>query len=194
MARSRYPGASTLAALLLAGFAAGGAGAQPYGFEDIRLGASLLRLAHDFDFRDLHAALAQQQEQKTAKPDFGRRGYGCVHRDDPHADVTCVSHDERVGGAEAREFRLHFLEGVLQQFSISAEMRHFDTVMREMDGRYGAPQVDAGAGPPVYHWDNGVSKIMGHGGKDLVFISFELADYANAVKRKQGGVRQNECR
>ena len=180
--------------LLLTAFAAGEAGAQPYGFEDIRLGASFVRLAHEFDFRGIHAALAQQQERKAAKPDFGRRGYGCVARDDPYADVTCVSHDEWIGGAETRELRLQFLEGVLQQFSISAEMRHFDTVMREMARRYGEPRVDAGASPPVYRWDNGVSKITGYGGKDLVFISFELAGYPDAVKRKQSGARQNECR
>src|SRR5258706_15479449 len=90
------------------------AAAEPYRFDDVRLGASFTRLANDLDFRDIHAAIAAQQEKQSVKPDLGRRGYGCARRDDPYADVACVSHDERVGGAETREIRLHFLDGVLQ--------------------------------------------------------------------------------
>src|SRR5687767_7137225 len=77
--------------------------AEPYRYDDIRLGASLAQLARDLDLRDIHAAFAAQQEKKAAKPDLGRRGYGCTRRDDPFAEVACVSHDERIGGADTRE-------------------------------------------------------------------------------------------
>src|SRR5690349_12283929 len=73
-----------------------GAAAEPYRFDDIRLGASLTRLAQDLDFRDIHAAIAQQKEAGAVRPDLGRRGYGCARREDAFADIMCVSHDERV--------------------------------------------------------------------------------------------------
>lgn len=176
---------------------AGSAGAEPYRFEDLRLGASFQRLAHELDFRDSHAAAAEQGQRKSARPDLGRRGYGCARREDPYADVACVSHDERVGGAETREIRLHFLEGRLQQFSITAEIRHYDAVMQALRSRYGAPQAAAAAPAGGYvssTWHNEDSKIVSYGGKDLVFVSFELAGYPDAVKRKQDGVRPQECR
>jgi len=122
---------------------------------------------------------------------------GCARRDDPYADVACVSHDERVGGAETREIRLHFLDGVLQQFSITAEIRHFDAVMQVLRERHGTPQQTESApagGYPSSAWRNAESRIIAYGGKDLVFVSFELAGYAEAVKRKQGGTRPQECR
>ena len=174
-----------------------GAAAEPYRYDDVRLGASFTRLAHDLDFRDIHVAIAGQHEKQAAKPDLGRRGYGCARRDDPYADVACVSHDERVGGAETREIRLHFLDGVLQQFSITAEIRHFDAVMQVLRERHGAPQQTEPApagGYPSSAWRNAESRIIAYGGKDLVFVSFELAGYAEAVKRKQGGARPQECR
>jgi hypothetical protein len=108
-----------------------------------------------------------------------------------------VSHDERVSGAETREIRLHFLEGRLQQFSITAEIRHYDLVMQTLRSRYGAPQAAAAAPAGGYAsstWRNEDSKIVSYGGKDLVFVSFELAGYPDAVKRKQDGARQQECR
>lgn len=184
-----------LAALFLIG--AGVAGAEPYRFEDLRLGASFQRLAHELDFREIHAAAAEQGERKAARPDLGRRGYGCARREDPQADVACVSHDERVGGAETREIRLHFLEGRLQQFSITAEIRHYDAVMQALRSRYGEPQAAATAPAGGYAsstWHNEDSKIISYGGKDLVFVSFELAGYPDAVKRKQDGARPQECR
>jgi hypothetical protein len=182
------------AVLLLA---AAPASAEPYRYDDIRLGASLARLAHDLDFRDIHAAIAAQQETKTAKPDLGRRGYGCARREDPFADVACVSHDERVDGAEAREIRLHFLDGILQQFSITVEIRQYDAVMQALRERHGAPQradpAPAG-GYPATSWRNADSSIIAYGGKDLVFVSFELAGYGEAVKRKQSGLQPQVCR
>ena len=173
------------------------AGAEPYQFDAIRLGASFQRLAHELDFRDIHATVAEQKERNTTKPDLGRRGYGCARRDDPYADIACVSHDERVGGAETREIRLHFLDGLLQQFSITAEIRHYDAVMQALRERHGAPQATEPAPAGGYSsssWRNAESKIISYGGKDLVFVSFELAGYPDAVKRKQGGARPQECR
>lgn len=184
---------SALASVCLAA----GASAEPYGYDGIRLGASFQRLTQELDFRDIHAAVAAQKELNTVKPDLGRRGYGCARRDDPYADVTCVSHEELVEGAETREIRLHFLDGRLQQFSITAEIRHFDTVMQALRRRYGAPQAaePASAGDyPSVAWRNAESQIVGYGGKDLVFVSFELSGYQDAVKRKAGGARVSECR
>jgi hypothetical protein len=171
--------------------------AEPYRFDDIRLGASFARLARDLDFRDIHAAIAQQQAQQATKPDLGRRGYGCARREDSFADVACVSHDERVGGAEMREIRLHFLAGVLQQFSITAEIRHLEAVMGAVRERHGPPETvpPAAAGAyPASRWRNAGSSIMLYGGKDLVFVSYELAGYADAVRRKQSGAPAQECR
>ena len=166
------------------------AAAQPYRYDDVRLGASFERLAPVLDFRDIHAAIAAQQQARAAKPDLGRRGYGCARRDDAFADVTCVSHDEHVGGAPTREIRLHFLDGLLQQFSITAEIRHFDAVIGALRERHGAPE-QAGT---ALAWRNAESSIVAYGGKDLVFASFELAGYAAAVKRRQAGTSPRECR
>ena len=177
--------------------AAAGAAAEPYRFDDVRLGASFTRLAHELDFRDINAAIAVQQEKKLTKPDLGRRGYGCARREDAYADVTCVSHEERVDGVETREIRLQFLNGILQQFSITAEIRHFDAVMQALRERLGAPQRSEPApagGFATSAWRNADSRITAYGGKDLVFVSFELAGYAEAVKRKQAGERPQECR
>jgi hypothetical protein len=172
------------------------AAAEPYRYDDIRLGGSLQRLAQDLDFRDIHAAIARQEKQQAAKPDLGRRGYGCARREDPFADVACVSHDERVGGAETREIRLHFLGGVLQQFSITAEIRHFEAVLQALRERYGPPHAGQPApagGYPSSAWRNADSTITAYGGKDLVFVSFELSTYPEAVKRKQSGDPVREC-
>jgi hypothetical protein len=175
---------------LAALFVLSSAAAEPYRYDEIRLGSSLQRLVTDLDLRDIHVAIARQQESQAAKPDLGRRGYGCARREDAFADAACVSHDERVGGAETREIRLHFLDGVLQQFSITAEIRHFEAVMGALRERYGAPHemrpAPAG-GYPSSSWRNPESSIVAYGGQDLVFVSFELAGYGEAVKRKQAG-------
>ena len=173
------------------------AAAEPYQFDEVRLGASFTRLAHDLDFRDINAAIAAQKDQAAVKPDLGRRGYGCARREDAFADVTCVSHDEQVGGAEMREIRLQFLDGRLQQFSITAEIRHVEVVMKALRERVGAPQQTQAAsagGFPSSSWRNAESTITAYAGKDLVFVSFELVGYAEAVKRKQSGAQPQECR
>lgn len=173
------------------------AAAEPYRFDDVRLGASFARLSQDLDFRDINAAIAAQNRQATVKPDLGRRGYGCARREDAYADVTCVSHDEHVGGAEMREIRLQFLDGKLQQFSITAEIRYVDVVMKALRERIGAPQQSQGApagGFPSSSWRNAESSITAYAGKDLVFVSFELAGYGEAVKRKHSGAQPQECR
>jgi hypothetical protein len=167
-----------------------GAAAEPYRYGDIPLGASLVRLERDLDLRDIHAAVATQQARQAPKPDLGRRGYGCVHRDDPYADIACVSHDERVGGAETREIRLHFLNGVLQQFSITSEIRHYDAVMQALREALGAPQRTEPSGAA---WNNPDSRVVAHGGKDLVFVSFELVSYTEAVKMRQNRTRSQAC-
>ena len=128
----------TAAVLLLQFATAAGAADRPYGHADIALGASYRALAEALDFRDIHAAVAEQGARKARTPDLGRRGYGCVRRDDAYADVTCVSHDEKVGAADTREIRLQFLNGVLQQFSITADIPHLDTVLASIRSRHGA--------------------------------------------------------
>lgn len=177
--------------------AAGAARAEPYRFDEVRLGASFGRLEHDLDFRDINAAIAARKGQQTVKPDLGRRGYGCARREDAYADITCVSHDERVGGAEMREIRLQFLDGILQQFSITAEIRYYDVVMQALRERLGAPQqtqLAPAGGYPSSSWANAESRITAYAGKDLVFVSFELAGYPDAVKRKESGAQPTECR
>ena len=194
---SRLVGLPWRLGALAALFMLSSAAAEPYRYDDIRLGGTLARLAQDLDFRDIHAAIAQQKEQPAQKPDLGRRGYGCARREDPYADVACVSHDERVDGAETREIRLHFLGGILQQFSITAEIRHFDAVMQALRSRYGAPHAAQPAPAGGYassSWRNPESGIVAYGGRDLVFVSFELAGYGDAVKRKQAGGPAQECR
>lgn len=171
-----------------------GAADQPHGQADITLGASYQTLAAALDFRDIHAAVAAQAARNARHPDLGRRGYGCVRRDDAYADVSCVSHDEKIGSVDTREIRLQFLNGVLQQFSISADIPHFDAVMAALRARHGPPTgVEAATEGryAAYRWTNGASSIVAYSGKDVVFVSFELAIYPEAVKRRQqsgGGV------
>lgn len=183
-------------ALLMLSIAAGQGAERPHGFADIAPGASYAGLTSALDLRDIHAAIAAQQKNQANKPDLGRRGYGCMRRDDSFADVDCVSHDERVGGVETREIRLHFLGGILQQFSVTAEIRHFDAVMQALREQNGAPQKAEPApagGYPSFIWRNADSVITAYGGKDLVFVSFELTTYREAVKRRQARVRKQEC-
>jgi hypothetical protein len=160
----------------------------PYGVLDIGLGASYARLERELDFRDIDAALAK----KAGKPDLGRRGYGCMPREDDFADIGCVSHTERLDGIETREIRLHFLDGRLQQFSLTAEVQNFDAVVGYLRARFGAPQPVTAQGPaelPSVKWQNEAGQIVAHRGKDLVFVSFELVSYPAAVKRKREGQR-----
>ena len=175
---------------LLAGAAAGAAAADaPFGVLDITLGASYARLERDLEFRDLAAALAGIQ---SGKPDLGKRGYGCTRRDDDFADNACVSHSERLAGVETRELRLHFLEGRLQQFSLTAEIQHHAAVTGYLRARYGAPQVlpaDNAGSEAILQWRSEAARIDAHRGKDLVFVNFELTSYPAAVKRKRDGQR-----
>jgi hypothetical protein len=160
---------------------------SPYGVLDIALGASYVRLQRDLDFRDINAAFA---EMRSAKPDLGKRGYGCMPREDPAADVGCVSHIEKLDGITLREIRLHFLQGRLQQFSLSAEVQYYDAVIGYLRSRYGPPQTIAPANAgdePTQQWQSELAKIVAFRGKDLVFVTFELASYADAVKRKRDG-------
>ncbi len=160
---------------------------EPFGVLDIPLGASFSRMERQLDFRDINASLAQG---KAGKPDLGKRGYGCMKRDDPQADIGCVSHDENLDGAETREIRLHFLHGRLMQFSLTAEVRYYDAVVDYLRARYGEPQRVAAAGPaaaPSARWQNEAGHVVAYRGKDLVFVNFELAAYPGAVKRKREG-------
>ena len=45
---------------------------------------------------------------------------------------------------ETREIRMQFLNGVLQQFSITADIPHFDVVMGVIRARHGPPQEGRG--------------------------------------------------
>ena len=92
--------------------------------------------------RPSSAVITTSLAQMTGKvPDLGKRGYGCMRRDDPQADIGCVSHVEKLGGVETREIRLHFLNGRLYQFSMSAEVQHYDAVIAQLRARNGAPQT-----------------------------------------------------
>ena len=153
---------------------------ETFGLLDITLGASYARLERDLDFRYITTSLAQMA---GSKPDLGKRGYGCMRRDDPQADIGCVSHTEMLGAAETREIRLHFLNGRLYQFSMSAEMQYYDAVIAQLRKRNGVPQADG----EVLRWKNESGQIAAYRGKDLVFVNFELASYADAVKRKRDG-------
>src|SRR3954465_3145379 len=146
---------------------------MPYGVLDIGLGGSYARLERDLDFHDIDASLAK----KAGKPDLGKRGYGCMQREDDFADVGCVSHTERLDAVEMREIRLHFLEGRLQQFSITAEVENYDAVVAYISKRFGPPQTvpvkDASEQPSV-KWTNEAGEVVALRGKDLVFVNFQL--------------------
>jgi hypothetical protein len=177
----------TAAALMLWMAAAHGA-EGPFGVLDIALGMSHARLAYQLDFRDINTALAAA---KSGKPDLGKRGYGCMPRDDAFADLACVSHEEKLDAVETREIRLHFLESRLQQFSVTAELRYADAVIGYLRARYGEPREVAASNPdtaPGLLWENESVRVAAYRGKDLVFVNFELAGYAGAVKRKRDGV------
>ena len=177
-----------LAGMLCAASAAPAADA-PFGVLDIGLGASYARLERELDFRDINETLAKTQ---SGKPDLGKRGYGCMQREDDFADVGCVSHTERLDGVETREIRLHFLDGRLQQFSVTAEVQNFDAVVAYLRARYGAPQelpVKSAGEQPGVRWQSGAGQIVAYRGKDLVFVNFELVSYPDAVKRKHDGQR-----
>ena len=169
-----------LAALLALAALPACAADETFGLLDITLGSSYARLERDLDFRPIADALAQMAGNK---PDLGRRGYGCMRRDDPQADIGCVSHIEKLGDIEMREIRLHFLHGRLYQFSMSAEVRHYDAVIAQLRKRNGEPLDAADA----VRWQNESGSIAAYRGKDLVFVNFELAGYADAVKRKREG-------
>jgi hypothetical protein len=160
-----------------------------FGVLDIALDAPFTRLARDLDFHDLGATLARYP---AGRPDFGRRGYACMQREDALADASCVSHTEQLDGIETREIRLHFLEGRLLQFSLTAEVRHYAAVVAYLQARYGAPQAiparDDGNQPAV-RWQSETGRVDAYRGKDLVFVNFEMVAYAEAVKRKREGER-----
>ena len=160
---------------------------EPFGVLDIALGTSYARLEQQLDFRDINTSLAGI---RPGKPDLGRRGYGCMKRDDPFADVGCVSHEEKLDGVETREIRLHFIFGRLQQFSVTAELQYYEAVIGYLRARYGEPQRVAPSAPdaaPSLEWHDESGRIVAYSGKDLVFVNFELASYAGAVKRKREG-------
>ncbi len=176
-------------------FAAFTAIAQPYALADVRLGASYANLVKQLDMRDGEEAVKEARAMSLSRPYFGKRGYGCLKREDPGADITCVSHEEKVGGAEMREIRLQFLDGILQQFSVTAEIRHLDAVIAAVTAVAGAPEVEGSGRDATYRWQNADSAIVGYGGENLVFVAFSLASYPAAVERKkQRGPTVIECR
>jgi len=156
---------------------------ETFGLLDITLGSSYARLERDLDFRSITDSLAAMSGNK---PDLGKRGYGCMRRDDAQADIGCVSHVEKLGGIDTREIRLNFLNGRLYQFSMSAEVQYYDAVVAQLRSRNGAPQPAAAADDNL-RWQNESGRISAYRGKDLVFVNFELDSYADAVKRKREG-------
>lgn len=175
------------AMVLVLGMAAA-AEAAPYGFADIQLGSSFDELSRRLDFRDIGSALDQQHLAKARKPDLGRRGFGCMRGTNTRADLVCVSHDESVAGAPAREVRLQFLDGVLQMFSITVEAGRSEAVLAALRTQYGAPHATRAATADAFasqHWRNADSTVSAYRGKDLLFVSFELAGYRKAVEQRQ---------
>jgi len=164
----------------------------PYGLLDITLGVSYTQAERLLDLRDINAALAARHE--PGRPGLGRRGYGCLMREDEFADIGCVSHDERLDGVPTREIRLQFIAGRLQQMSLTAEARQFDAVLDYLRRRYGAPAISQDDSPR-YEWRNGISSLYAIRGPNLVFVSLELASYQTAVARKRAhGSSAPECR
>ena len=176
-----------LAVMLLGAAPARAAEDETFGLLDISLGSSYARLERDLDFRYITTSLAQMSGNV---PDLGKRGYGCMRRDDPQADIGCVSHVEKLGGVETREIRLHFLNGRLYQFSMSAEVQHYDAVIAQLRARNGAPQT--GGDNYAVRWKNESGQVAAYRGKDLVYVNFELVSYADAVRRSCDGA-QLEC-
>ena len=162
--------------------------AEPYGFGDIRLGSPFDVLSRQLDFRDINAALAAQGKAKASTPDLGRRGFGCMRGANAYADIVCVSHDERVDGVLTREIRLQFLDGVLQKFSITVEIDRSDAVLAALRREHGEPAEKRPAVAGAFasqHWRNPESTIAVYRGRDLVFASFEMAGYGEAVAKRQ---------
>lgn len=183
---------SALAAMLLA---APGALAQPHALNDVRLGASYGNLTRQLDLRDGEEALLEAKAMSLSRPYFGKRGYGCMRRDDPGADITCVSHEEKVGGAETREIRLQFLDGLLQQFSVSAEMKYVEPVIAAVTRVAGQPAREGSGTNTTWRWQNSDSTITGYAGENLVYVVFSLVSYPEAVERKRKrGPNTIECR
>ena len=191
MCRGRVADHRIVAGFLLALLASGaGAAEQAYGRGDIVLGAGYKELAGALDLRYINAALAEQVARGDARPDLGRRGFGCYARGDARADETCVSHEERIGDVPLREVRLQFVDGVLQQFSITADLPHLTAVIAALEAEHGPAgetRPAAGTSYASWRWRNAASTIVAWAGKDVVFVSFELAGYAAAVARRQLG-------
>ncbi len=185
-------------AMFMAGaLAADAPHAEPFGLLDISLGAAYTQLTQQLDLRDINTALAAMA--KPGHPDLGRRGYGCMPRQDEYADTGCVSHDEKLNGVPTREIRLQILDGRLQQLSLTAEAQYYDAVTTYLRQRYGEPRhtvaAEAGAAPRL-EWGNNVSKMYAIRGSDLVFVSLELDTYGDAVarKRKHAQTDAPDCR
>ena len=182
--------AAVIASVILAWGFAQAAIAEPYGFGDIRLGSTFDALSRQLDFRDINAALGAQHEANKPVPDLGRRGYGCMRGANAYADVVCVSHQEKVGGEPTREIRLQFLEGTLQKFSITVEVGKSAALLDALRAQHGQPSDTTAAGEGGFasqRWRKADSVISAYSGKDLVFVSFELAGYRKAVGRRQRG-------
>jgi hypothetical protein len=180
------------AAVLFLALAALPSGAATFGVIDIELGASEATLAKQLDFRDINQALAQ-----AGRPDFGARGYGCLARGDDYADTSCVSHIEKLAGVDAREVRLTFIDGWLQQFSLTAEARHYETLTAYLRTRFGEPQAVPAAetqAMPRLQWQDAASRMIAYRGSDLVFVNFELASYAGTVQRRRERAPAALCR
>jgi hypothetical protein len=68
---------------------------------------------------------------------------------------------------------------------MSAEVHFYDVVVAHLRARNGAP-LAAPAGE-VLRWQDEAAQIAAYRGKDLIFVNFQMASYADAVKRKREG-------
>lgn len=163
----------------IAEVAAAPAALNQYGLLDIYIGDDYATLQQQLDMRDINSALAELK--KPGRPDLGKRGYGCSLRDDEYADITCVSHDEMLAGIQTREIRLQFLDGDLQQMSLTAEAQYYDAVVTYLQARFGkGKRVN-----DKLEWQNAKAHMYALRGANLVFVSIELKSYMSAVARNR---------
>ncbi len=80
---------------------------------------------------------------------------------------------------------------------MTAEVQHHADVTDYLRRRYGEPQIGPATGPgamPSLKWQDDSARITAYRGANLVFVNFELASYADAVRRRRAHPENRECR